>query len=88
MPACPSTPPSFSAQVNPIIQEWCANCHAPGGTEAARPYTTYDEVKSAPPISMATQVLSCLMPPAGYPLLADADKQVLLEWVACGAPNN
>jgi len=88
MPTCPPTPPSFSGQVDAIIQGWCSNCHAPGGTEPGRPYTTYAEIKNAPPISMATQVLSCLMPPAGYPQLSDADKQALLEWIACGAPDN
>lgn len=56
--------------------------------ESSRPYTSYAQIQKAPPISMAAQILSCQMPPADAPQLSGADEKVLLEWIACGAPNN
>lgn len=34
------------------------------------------------------QVFLCNMPPNGATPLTAADKQLLLDWLACGAPNN
>jgi hypothetical protein len=88
IPPCPSPPPSFVAEVNPIIQSVCVTCHGPGGIESARPYITYEDMASYGPFqTMYQQVLVCLMPQAPQ-MLTVAQRQKLLEWFACGEPDD
>src|SRR5207253_8424734 len=42
--ACPSTPPSFARDISQVISRSCFPCHAPGGVEAVKPLTTYQQV--------------------------------------------
>jgi hypothetical protein len=87
-PPCPSSPPSFVADVNPIIQNTCVPCHGPGGVEANRPYVTYEDMKTYGPfVTMYSQVLGCLMPEPPQ-ALTTAQRQLLLEWFACGEPDD
>ncbi len=86
-PTCPATPPSFSGEVNTLIQSRCVGCHAPGGLASNRPFTSYDVIKNqAGP--MLNQLFNCRMPPADAPQPTDAERATLLAWLACGAPNN
>jgi hypothetical protein len=34
------------------------------------------------------EVEGCAMPPAGYSPLSALDRQALVDWLACGAPEN
>lgn len=85
--ACPSPAPSYAADVGAIIQSRCASCHAPGGEEPSMPLVTYDQIKARAP-AMLTQVYACRMPKAGAPPLEPGQRQALLEWLVCKAPNN
>ena len=85
--ACPSAPPSYANQVSGIFQRRCLACHSPGGQEASRPFTNYQEVFSNRG-AILDQVYSCRMPPEGNtPPTADERAQ-LIGWLACNAPNN
>jgi hypothetical protein len=89
--ACPATPPSWTMQVQPIINATCAlggQCHGTGGAESAQyDYTTYAGVKKAY-LTMEAEVEGCQMPPAGAAAPSDADWVTLIQWFECGAPNN
>ena len=88
-PVCPDPAPSYAGEVSAIIQTYCVVCHAPGGQEANRPFSTWQDIDShgyAGP--MQRQLLACQMPPAGATPLPDAQKQALIGWLTCGAPNN
>jgi uncharacterized membrane protein len=86
-PNCAS-PPSYSMQVEGIIASRCLPCHGPGGVEyAAKPEDTYPKVKTAA-IDMYSQVLDCVMPLADAGQPTPEERQALLDWFACGAPNN
>jgi hypothetical protein len=37
-------------------------------------------------MSIATQLVSCSMPPAGAPPLGADERQLILDWLTCGAP--
>ena len=92
--------PSFSADVLPVLAESCGLCHgAAGGWSAA----TYDEVVNSglnapavipgdPEGSLLVQRLRAaqtgdgLMPPSG-PLPAD-ETELIVRWIAAGAPEN
>jgi uncharacterized membrane protein len=84
---CPSPEPSYSAEVGPILKNHCVVCHAPGGVEASKPLTTQAEVASRKG-EVFNQVYACNMPPAGQPPLSTEERNVLFEWLNCGAPNN
>lgn len=88
-PVCPDPQPSYAGEVAALIQTYCVGCHGPGGQEAIRPFVTWQDIDDhqyAGP--MQRQMLGCLMPPADAPQLSDAQKQTLIGWLTCGAPNN
>jgi hypothetical protein len=82
---CPSPAPSYQAQVGTLIQTYCAPCHSPSGVAFDHLLDNYDEVNSIHG-SVLDQVNACNMPPAdgGLPL-PEADRKIIVEWVACGA---
>jgi uncharacterized membrane protein len=85
---CPANAPSYNAQVQPLMANRCLPCHAPGGVaDARRDFTTHERVaqhRSA----MLTQLSACLMPPANGTPLQPHERQLLLQWLVCDAPNN
>lgn len=85
---CPTGAPTYAKDVAPIVKSTCAVCHSPGGMEASRAFTTYDEV-FAQRGAMFSQVNACRMPPryAPKPLAVD-DRKTLLTWLVCGAPHD
>ena len=88
---CPSSPPSWKADVQPIVESRCGPCHLAGGVETKVPhpldYSTYDGVH-ANYSTMDLVVSNCLMPPGDAGALTAEQSQTLLEWFACGAPDN
>jgi len=85
--SCPSPAPSYQSTIAPLISAHCLTCHSPGGQEASFPFVTYQQV-FAERSPMLNQVYACHMPPAGEPQLSAQERQELLSWLVCGAPNN
>lgn len=87
--SCPSPAPSWSADggVQGIVNERCVPCHQPGGLAFDRPFTTYAGVYKIHG-DVLSQVYSCYMPPPDAGALDDAQRQALLGWLVCGAPQN
>ncbi|WP_394824143.1 hypothetical protein [Pendulispora albinea] len=88
--ACPSPPPSYEADIKPLMAERCTPCHAPNGTgvgRAGRDFTRYDAL-SAHRTSVLSQVYSCNMPPREATALTPSQRSTLLAWLVCNAPNN
>jgi hypothetical protein len=90
--SCPTPPPSWSKDVQPLVQNYCVMCHSPGGVgEPMADLTTYAGVYKAR-AEVQQQVYQCLMPnqdaspPA--PTLTSAQRETIVSWVACNAPNN
>ena len=85
--------PTFHADVEPLLQEHCQQCHRPGES-APMSLMSYDEVR---PWARAIQEAVALdrMPPwfadprygewSNAHVLAPDEKQVLLDWVESGA---
>lgn len=90
--SCPAAPPSWKNDVQPLIATYCLTCHGDGGIEQSRfDYTTYQGVYKAR-AAMVTQVYQCQMPPLDAsppspPLTAD-QRETIVAWLACGAPQN
>lgn len=84
---CSSVPKSFSADVNPIIQNFCntAGCHAAGSTNGPGPLTNYNQV-FANRAAIRSAVESGRMPQGSA--LTAAQKNSIICWIDSGAPNN
>jgi mono/diheme cytochrome c family protein len=92
--------PSFILGVKPILEKECQVCHgAAGGWKADSYENVVNSGDSGPAVvpgepensSLVTRMLSDgedgdIMPPAGK--LAEEDIQVIVDWVAAGAPDN
>src|ERR1700733_814765 len=86
--------PTFHADVEPIMQAKCQQCHRPNDIAPMSLLTYADASTYATDIGV--QVSSNVMPPwkpvPGYGSfrnsygLIDAERQTILDWVAAGAP--
>ena len=85
--SCPSPAPSYQANVAPIINLRCVTCHSPGGQEASRPLQTYSQVYSERS-AVLNQVYACNMPPGSAAQPTEQEREALLGWLVCGAPQN
>jgi hypothetical protein len=84
---CPSPPPSYKGQVASIIEGRCILCHNPQ-TLTSHDYTTYMTVYDDRG-SMLDQVYHCMMPPLdGGTKLPESEREALLGWLVCNAPDN
>jgi hypothetical protein len=86
--SCPVPAPSFSGQIQAIYQAKCQACHAPGGQESTKPFTTLAQIRAEPLSTMLGQVYNCVMPKAGAPPLTPDERQALLGWLVCMEPDN
>jgi hypothetical protein len=86
--ACPSPPPSWSGQVQAIVDQSCGPCHLAGGVEqSVFDFSSYSGVSRSQG-SMLVQVNACAMPPADAGPLSAIDRTALLGWLVCKAPEN
>jgi hypothetical protein len=88
--ACINPMPSYQNQIVPLLDRACnSTCHAPG--VGPWPLTDYQDVSDWQTIIFG-DVENCTMPPldagAGNGSLSDSERAMLLNWLACGAPNN
>jgi hypothetical protein len=80
LPACPAPAPNY-ADVTPFFEKHCVSCHTPADNENM---TTYDGVtwqKS----NVMSDLLGCTMPSVP-PWPTMDERQKILEWLACDAP--
>ena len=91
---CPSPPPSWKNEVQPLIVKYCWQCHANGGIDQAMiDLSTYSSTKRFA-VAVLQQVDSCLMPnfgatppPMAYPTVEE--RNTIIAWAgACMAPDN
>ncbi len=84
--------PSWSTEIQPIVNRTCKPCHFPGGQAVLQgPYDfeTYAGFLHVGSSTIRSQLRSCKMPQAGGDEpLSTADGDAILNWLVCGAPNN
>jgi uncharacterized membrane protein len=78
-------PPTYVADVRPVLERRCFTCHANDGPAAEEHDFTRVETLRAQRHLLVDEVTARAMPPKGRPQLTDAEAQTLLQWVACGA---
>jgi hypothetical protein len=88
----PDVCPSWSAQVEPLFVTYCNQCHTDGGVgQASFNASTYHDVFVAR--GQVTQFVgNCSMPlldaAPPVPQPSDPERQTIIAWVACNAPDN
>jgi mono/diheme cytochrome c family protein len=86
--SCVAPAPTWNSDVAPVFSRTCSSCHGPGGIEAAKPFTTWADV-SARRTTVLSQIYGCKMPlPDAGVTLTVREREVVLHWLACGAPEN
>jgi uncharacterized membrane protein len=84
--ACPaSSSLSYDDGIGALLTQRCSPCHAAGGVEATVILTDYSHV-SGERMSIASQLVTCSMPPAGNPPLSADERKEILDWLSCGGP--
>jgi hypothetical protein len=94
--ACAKTP-SYQRDVAPVLNTYCNNCHNAEVDGGPWPLGGYENVHHWKEL-MVIDLMSCRiagivkghpMPPAdaGTPLPA-TERDVMVQWLLCGAPNN
>lgn len=80
---CPD-PPLTYADVEPIIERRCVECH--DGTPPEWPLTSYRHVADWN-VEIRTEMLRCTMPPrdSGIEMPVEEREQIL-TWILCGFP--
>ena len=95
----PATTVSFSADVLPIMESRCVNCHGGERVEDDLYLRSYDEIMAGsrngsviipgnPEDSLLVEVVVTQEMPKRGPKLTPIQVQLLSDWVAAGAPNN
>jgi hypothetical protein len=91
---CPTPPPSWKTDVQPLFEAYCLQCHGTGQMAFAQvPLETYQDVFDNRTRSWQ-QIYQCLMPNLDASLPATnfptADqRQTMVTWLdPCNAPNN
>lgn len=91
---------SFTGDVLPILDEYCASCHGTlGGWDASTHEAVINSGINGPAVIpgdvdgsllaqkiLGTQTQGAIMPPAG--LMPEDIIQIILDWIAAGAPDN
>ncbi|MEI8256012.1 MAG: hypothetical protein WCJ30_10110, partial [Deltaproteobacteria bacterium] len=85
--ACPSSPPSYSAQIAPLLASRCTSCHSPRAPGATWDFSSHAGA-AAQRDRIVQQLALCLMPPQIAAPLTPDQRRLLLQWTACGAPDN
>jgi hypothetical protein len=84
-----AAPPSYQADVAPILKEHCASCHAGDGSAAADHDFSSELRVYAARKSIARQVSAHAMPPRPHPAPSEGQLQILLRFADCApAPHN
>jgi hypothetical protein len=91
---CPTPPPSWKTDVQPLFETYCDTCHGNGGPAAASvPLATYQDVVDNRTRAWQ-QIGNCSMPNTDASLPATqfptaAQRQTMVTWLdVCNAPDN
>jgi uncharacterized membrane protein len=84
---CPAVVPSYQNQIAAIVEARCVVCHQPVGPGAEWPLGSWGGISSVSDDALSL-VASCKMPEADAGQLTPDERQALLNWLTCGAPDN
>ena len=84
---CDAAAPSYATQIAPIVEAHCVDCHFSGNHNSSVVLETQSELNRQRG-AVETQIYRCQMPPSDGAALSTSDRDQLLKWLVCGAPDN
>lgn len=87
--ACQSPAPSYANDIAPLLDRDCNDtCHSPDAN-GPWPLTDHQDIVDWTDL-IVRDTENCTMPPAdaGTGALTPDERTMLIDWFACGAPNN
>ena len=86
--SCPTPEPSYANDIVPLVKERCFPCHDTGGAAGPKfDYSTYAGVYQNR-VNILNRVYACTMPPADAGQPTKTERETLLGWLVCKAPDN
>ncbi|HYP91008.1 MAG TPA: hypothetical protein VEQ59_22740 [Polyangiaceae bacterium] len=84
-PRCAPGDPSYTAQVQPLVDRYCSSCHSPNGDAGEEHDFTHFETLQAQRRLVSARLRFHSMPPRTSPQPALAEAALLVHWADCGA---
>jgi uncharacterized membrane protein len=85
---CAGHTPSYAKEVAPVVASRCLDCHFEGNALSGTAFETQAEVSSWRS-TMLSRVSRCEMPPSDRAQpLTQSERDLLLRYLVCGAPDN
>lgn len=85
---CSSTTPSYKTDIAPLVSARCLECHYEGNGLSGVSLTTQMELSATSSLAL-TKVYRCEMPPSDQAQpLSESERQLLMRYLVCGAPDN
>jgi len=86
--SCPTSIPSFSNVIVPIVQSRCSSCHSQNNDAGLWPLNDQQSLSDWQ-IIILQAMRACTQPPPGSGVsLTMSERKSLEAWLVCGAPNN
>ena len=85
--ACATATPSYAEDIAPLVEERCLECHFAGNRLSSVALETHAELAERRQL-VETRVYRCQMPPSDATALSTSERETLLKWLVCGAPDN
>ena len=85
--ACATATPSYSEDIAPLVERRCLECHFAGNRQSSVVLETHAQLAGSRQL-VETRVYRCQMPPSEATALSATEREMLLAWLVCGAPDN
>ena len=83
--SCAPGDPSYTAQVQPLVERYCSSCHSPGGDAGEEHDFTHFETLHAQRRLVSARLRYHSMPPRTSPQPQLAESALIAHWADCGA---
>jgi uncharacterized membrane protein len=85
--ACATATPSYAEDIAPLVEARCLECHFAGNRQSSVVLETHAQLAGSRQL-VETRVYRCQMPPSEATALSATERELLLQWLVCGAPDN
>lgn len=85
--SCPTSIPSYSSVIVPLVQSRCSGCHSQNNDAGLWPLNDPQSLSDWQVIILQA-MRACSQPPPGSGSLTLSQRKALEAWLVCGAPDN
>jgi hypothetical protein len=88
LPGCDGEAPSYHADVMPLLEHYCFECHSKGGDAAEDHDFSNYTVLHAQRRALSAELEAGAMPPPDHAQPSRSERALLARWACSGAPEN